>query len=83
MLICSLLLDHSFDLAQRLSTLKPKSYVAATQLADTGLFNTISLRMRSIETLACLIDEHAVIHVCGTPASGKSTMAKLLFQQYS
>jgi len=39
--------------------------------------------MRSIKTLARLIDEHAVIHVCGTPALGKSTMAKFLFRHYS
>lgn len=83
MLICSLLLDHSFDLAQKLSTLDPKPSAAATQFADTGLSNTISPRTRSIETLARLIDEHAVIHVRGTPASGKSTMAKLLFRHYS
>lgn len=28
--------------------------------------------------LACLLDEHAVIHVRGTPASGKTTLATLL-----
>lgn len=53
------------------------------QIANTGLADTVSLRTRSIETLAHLIDEHALIHVRGTPASGKSTMAKLLFHHYS
>ena len=33
--------------------------------------------------LTHLIDEHAMIHVHGTLASGKSTMAKLLFQHYN
>lgn len=80
--------DHSFDSVHKLSTLEPKpsgssSSVPAVQLADTGLSNTISPRTRSIETLARLLDEHAMIHVRGTPASGKSTMAKLLFRHYS
>lgn len=81
-------LDHSFDSVHKLSTLEPKPSgsslsVPAVQLADTGFSNTISPRTRSIETLAHLIDEHAIIHVRGTPASGKSTMAKLLFRHYS
>lgn len=38
---------------------------------------------RSIKMLARLIEEHAVIHIRGTPASGKSTMAKFLFRHYS
>lgn len=87
MLIYTLLLDHSFDSVHKLSTHEPKpsgfsSPDPAVQFADTGLSNTISPRTRSIETLARLIAEHAVIHVRGTPASGKSTMAKLLFRHY-
>lgn len=87
MLIYTLLLDHSSDSVHELFTHEPKpsgfsSSDPAVQFADTGLSNTISPRTRSIETLARLIDEHAVIHVRGTPASGKSTMAKLLFRHY-
>ncbi|EYE90117.1 uncharacterized protein EURHEDRAFT_417763 [Aspergillus ruber CBS 135680] len=80
--------DQRNVIKMSLSTLEPKltgpsSSVPAIQLADTGLSNNIFPRTRSIETLAHLIDEHAVIHVRGTPASGKSTMAKLLFRHYS
>ena len=82
-----LLLDHSSDSVHKLSTHEPKpsgfsSSDPAVQIANTGLLNTTSPRTRSVETLARLIDEHAIVHVRGTPASGKSTMAKLLFHHY-
>lgn len=88
MLIRTLLSDHSSDSVHELSTLEPKlsgssSSVPAVQLADTGLSNTISPRIRSIKTLARLIDEHAMVHARRTPSSGKSTVAKLLFRHYS
>jgi energy-coupling factor transporter ATP-binding protein EcfA2 len=37
-----------------------------------------SPRHETVEKLATLLDEKAVVHVRGTPATGKSTLAKLL-----
>lgn len=36
-----------------------------------------------MQTLARLLKEHEVMHVCGTPASGKSTLARLLHDYLS
>ena len=56
----------------------PGRYVAGTVLS-----NTICPRTETILALAQLIEKHSVILIRGTPASGKSIMAKLLCRCYA
>lgn len=39
-------------------------------------------RTKTVETLARIIDEKRVVHVRGTPSSGKTTLVHLLYQHY-
>lgn len=52
----------------------------ATNPASAGAFT--SPRAGTVQELARLVDEHLVVHVRGTPSSGKTTLAYLLFKYY-
>lgn len=54
----------------------PRSLVTASR------FQEISPRSKTVEALAQLIDAYRVIHVRGTPSSGKTTLALLLLDHY-
>lgn len=54
----------------------PRNLVAAS------LFQEISPRTKTVEALAQLLEAYRVIHVRGTPSSGKTTLALLLLDHY-
>lgn len=57
-------------------SLLPANLVASSQ------FQEISPRTKTVEGLAQLLEAYRVIHVRGTPSSGKTTLARLLLNHY-
>ena len=45
-------------------------------------YQDICPRTKTVETLAKILEEKTVVHVRGTPSSGKTTLAHLLYQHY-
>ncbi len=45
-------------------------------------YQDIYPRTKTVENLAEILDEQRVVHVRGTPSSGKTTLAHLLYQHY-
>lgn len=54
---------------------RPKKSIASR-------YPAISPRTKTVETLARILDEDSVVHVRGTPSSGKTTLARLLYDYY-
>ena len=54
----------------------PKKSILALDYPD------ISPRSKTVETLAGILETKRVVHVRGTPSSGKTTLANLLYQYY-
>lgn len=61
-------------------TSSPRKQHSASQSLCFTEHPDLCPRHRTVETLARLLDENMVMHVRGTPASGKSTLARLLYQ---
>lgn len=45
-------------------------------------YQDICPRTKTVETLARILEENTVVHVRGTPSSGKTTLAHLLYRHY-
>ncbi len=54
---------------------RPKKSIASR-------YPAISPRTKTVETLARILEEDRVVHVRGTPSSGKTTLAHLLYHYY-
>ena len=52
------------------------------QKSIASRYSAISPRTKTVETLARILDEDRVVHVRGTPSSGKTTLAYLLRRYY-
>ncbi|KAF5859922.1 hypothetical protein ETB97_002236 [Aspergillus alliaceus] len=74
---------YSTTTVMPVSTGTPKFPVLRIMSGDSSILCPyVSPRSETVSKLADLIDEQKVVHVRGTPASGKTTLAQLLQQYY-